>query len=253
MKHPIFIPFLFLFVVGAAFAAAEEPATPKSHPLVWDATEKTLTVKPDGESAQFQFNVVNKSGEPVEVLRIEPSCGCTVAELPSQPWILAPGAEGAFTAAVDYRGKLGQFSKAIHIHSTAGSQVLHVTIKIPDTEENRRARNQQLSVADRQGVFRGECASCHVVPTVGKTGEALFQTACGICHDANPRASMVPDLRIAREPRDAAYWEKWISEGKEQTLMPGFSAKRGGPLTAEQMASLVEYALARLPTRPQPN
>lgn len=212
-----------------------------------------MTVKPDGESAKFQFKVVNKSSEPVEVLRIEPSCGCTVVEMPSTPWILAPGAEGAFTADVDYRGKLGQFSKSIYIHSIAGSQVLHVTIQIPDTEENRRTRNQQLALADRQGVFHGECANCHVVPTVGKTGESLFQTACGICHDANPRASMVPDLRVARDPRDAAYWEKWISEGKEHTLMPAFAAKRGGPLTTDQIASLIEYALARLPTRPQPN
>ena len=212
-----------------------------------------MTVQADGESAKFQFKVVNQSSEPVEVLRIEPSCGCTVAEMPSKPWILAPGADGAFTADVDYRGKLGQFSKAIYIHSSAGSQILHVKIQIPDTDENRRARNQQLALANRQGVFHGECANCHVVPTVGKTGEALFQTACGICHDANPRASVVPDLRLAREPRDAAYWEKWISEGKEQTLMPAFAAKRGGPLTAEQIASLVEYALASLPTRPQPN
>ena len=32
--------------------------------------------------------------------------------------------------------------------------------------------------------------------------------------------------------------------------MPAFAAKRGGPLSPEQIASLVEYALARLPTRP---
>jgi cytochrome c5 len=247
MKPAVWI-LCWLSFGAAVFAAEAEPTLPKSHPLVWDAMSKTVTVKPDGESAQFQFNVANKSGDPIEVLRIEPSCGCTVAELPSKPWILAPGAEGSFTAVVDYRGKLGQFSKAIYVHSTAGSQILNVTIKIPDTEESRRARNQQLAVADRQGVFRGECANCHVVPTVGKTGEALFRTACGICHDANPRASMVPDLRVARGPRDAAFWEKWIAEGKEQTLMPGFAAKRGGPLSADQIASLVEYALTHLPT-----
>jgi mono/diheme cytochrome c family protein len=63
----------------------------------------------------------------------------------------------------------------------------------------------------------------------------------------------VPDLLVAREPRDAAYWEKWISEGKEGTLMPGFGRKRGGPLTAEQIASLVEYAMTRLPTEPSKN
>jgi hypothetical protein len=33
--------------------------------------------------------------------------------------------------------------------------------------------------------------------------------------------------------------------------MPGFAAKRGGPLTDEQIASLVEYALANLPPEPR--
>jgi mono/diheme cytochrome c family protein len=238
----------FLSILGAAI----DSGVPKpTHPLVWDAMEKTLAVQPENGEAKFTFRVTNKSGEPVEILQIEPSCGCTVAEMPSTPWILAPGAEGAFTAMVDYRGKHGTFSKTINVHSNGGTQRLTVVVDIQETEESRRARNQQLASVDRQGVFRGDCASCHVVPTVGKMGGELFVTACGICHAASPRASMVPDLAIARERRDAAYWERWISEGKERTLMPGFAAKRGGPLTDEQIASLVEYALANLPLEPR--
>jgi cytochrome c5 len=232
-------------------AASGSAPQPPPHPLVWDATEKTLEVKPDGKEARIQFNVTNKSSQPVEVFHIETSCGCTVPEVPSKPWIIAAGAQGSFTAVVDYQGKQGKFSKTLQVHSTSGSQMLTVIISIPDTEEGRRARNQQLAFVDRQAVFRGECASCHVVPTVGKKGADLFQAACSVCHDANPRASMVPDLQIARESRDAAYWERWISDGKEQTLMPGFAAKHGGPLTPEQVASLVEYAMSRFPTEPR--
>ena len=154
---------------------------------------------------------------------------------------------------VDYKGKQGKFSKTLGIHSTAGSQILTVVISIPDTEESRRARNQHLALADRQAVFRGDCASCHVQPAEGKQGAELFQAACAICHDANPRASMVPDLKVARAVRDAAFWEKWIGEGKEGSLMPGFARKHGGPLSPEQIASLVEYALTRLPTAPARN
>ena len=64
---------------------------------------------------------------------------------------------------------------------------------------------------------------------------------------------MVPDLKVARAVRDAAFWEKWIGEGKEGSLMPGFARKHGGPLSPEQIASLVEYALTRLPTAPARN
>ena len=244
---------LFAPLVALLLGAAAEPAAPKPNPLVWDAMEKTLEVKPGGDKATFEFNVTNTSDAPVEIRQIQPSCGCTVASMPSTPWILEAGAKGSFSAVLDYEGKTGKVSKLLHVYSTAGVQALSVTVDIPDTEEARRARNQQLAVMDRQAVFRGECANCHVVPTVGQKGEALFKTACGICHEAEHRATMVPDLRVAREPRDAAYWERWIADGKERSLMPAFGAKHGGPLTADQIASLVEYAMTRLPTAPGAN
>jgi mono/diheme cytochrome c family protein len=225
--------------------------TSTPHPLVWDETEKSQVVKPEDGEARFVFRVTNTSREPVEILAIEPSCGCTVAELPRTPWILAAGAGGAFTAVVDYRGKHGQFAKTLDIDTTAGPQRLAVIVDIRDTDEARRARNQQAAVADRQAVFRGECVNCHVVPTVGKMGGELFQTACGICHSAVRRASMVPDLQVAQVVRDAGYWEHWISEGREGSLMPAFAAKHGGALSAEQIASVVEYALAELPRAPR--
>ena len=72
-----------LFVAG--LGAASNPSPPPAHPLVWDAMEKTQEVKPDGNEATFLFNVVNKSAAPVEILHIEPSCGCTVPVMPRQP------------------------------------------------------------------------------------------------------------------------------------------------------------------------
>jgi hypothetical protein len=69
---------------------------------------------------------------------------------------------------------------------------------------------------------------------------------------AEHRASMVPTLLVAREPRDAAFWRKWISEGKEHTLMPAFAKEHGGPLTPEQIESLVEFAVTSFPKVPPP-
>jgi mono/diheme cytochrome c family protein len=76
---------------------------------------------------------------------------------------------------------------------------------------------------------------------------------CGVCHLAGHRASMVPDLLVAREPRDAAWWTKWITEGKEGSLMPAFALQQGGPLSRSQIVSLVDFALANLPTEPPKN
>jgi mono/diheme cytochrome c family protein len=243
---------LLMPLAVAVLAAAEGPqvVVPPPHPLVWDALEKTVDVPSGQNETKFTFNVTNTSKEPVEVTQVDPSCGCTVAELPATPWILAPGAKGSFTAVVEHRGKFGKLYKSLYVHSTSGSQTLAMLLNIPETEESRRVRNQQFAMVDRQLVFRGECASCHTLPTMGKIGEPLFQAACGICHSAASRASMVPDLKIAREPRDAAYWERWISEGKERSLMPAFAAKHGGPLTTEQIQSLVEYVLHAFPKEP---
>jgi mono/diheme cytochrome c family protein len=212
--------------------------------------ELAHVAKPEEKEAKFEFLVTNKSGDPVEVVQIEASCGCTVAEMPTTPWILAAGAKGSFCAVVDFQGKYGKLVKTLHVHSNAGSQTLTMTIDIPETEESRRQRNQQLAFIDRQAVFRGECASCHVQPAIGKSGAELFQAACGICHQAANRAGMVPDLTVVREARDAEFWRRWIAEGKDRTLMPAFAREKGGPLTTEQIASLVEYAMRQFPTQP---
>jgi mono/diheme cytochrome c family protein len=231
---------------GAAVVAASDG---KTHPLVWEATTVTHQAKAGEEAVDMVFAVTNKSDGRVEILDLQPSCGCTLAEMPARPWVLEPGARGTFRATVDFKGKEGVFTKTIQAVSRPGTQILTLRVEIPDTEETRRRRNQMLAQVDRQAVFRGDCAACHVTPTVGKFGGELFMAACGICHTAPHRASMVPDLGIAREPRSEAWWRKWITEGKAGTLMPGFAAAHGGPLTPEQIESLIAYALKHLPTQ----
>ncbi|MGC4073941.1 MAG: DUF1573 domain-containing protein [Nibricoccus sp.] len=254
----------FLFsLLATSIGSAEEPPLKSAppppppqmapavvHPLVWDAMEKSHEAKPGEETAEFVFSVANTSTKQVEILQINPSCSCTVASMPDKPWLLAPGGKGSFTARTDFRGKHGLFSKTLHIETSCGSQTLTVAINIAEMDESMRLRNQELARKNRQIVFQNDCAACHAVPLAGKKGAELYQLACGICHAANPPASMVPSLTVAREPRDADYWMKWISEGKEGTLMPGFAQNQGGPLNREQIDSLVEYLTKNFPGTP---
>jgi mono/diheme cytochrome c family protein len=113
-----------------------------------------------------------------------------------------------------------------------------------------RAKNIQLALNDRQAVFKGDCRSCHVDKGVGKLGKELYDADCGICHDDAHRAAMVPDLKVPRSHRDLAFWQKWIAEGKPGTMMPGFSQEHGGPLTKEQVTSLVNYLYQNYPKDP---
>lgn len=108
--------------------------------------------------------------------------------------------------------------------------------------------NQMLAKADRQAVFKGACASCHVTPTRNKSGSALFEAACNICHGGAHRAEMVPDLNIAKPGRDYNYWMTWITHGKEGTLMPAFGKEQGGPLSDAQIISLAHWLSRTYPS-----
>jgi mono/diheme cytochrome c family protein len=105
-------------------------------------------------------------------------------------------------------------------------------------------------LADRQAIFKGDCVKCHVDKGVGKMGAELYAADCGICHDAEHRAAMVPDLKVPRSPRDLAFWQKWIMEGKPGTMMPAFAQAHGGPLTQEQIDSLTLYLYQTMTRNP---
>src|SRR5207253_1461165 len=104
-----------------------------------------------------------------------------------------------------------------------------------------REKSQTIAKADRQAVFKNDCASCHVEKSKGLTGAALYKEACGICHESEHRATFVPDLHALNKTTDANYWREMISIGKLNTLMPAFAAEQGGPLSKEQINSLVAY------------
>lgn len=217
--------------------------------LEWDALEKHHVAEAGEEDASFSFSVTNRSSDPVEIRSMATSCSCTVAAPPRKPWLIAPGSTEMLEVTVDLRNRRGGLTKTIYVETSEGEQTLLVHVQIPPPPAVRREMNLITAQADRQAVLRGDCASCHVKPTIGKKGAELFQTACAICHSAEHRASMVPDLAVAKVPRDAAYWEKWIREGGEGTLMPAFAKEHGGSLDDEQIASLIGYLVEHLPTQ----
>jgi mono/diheme cytochrome c family protein len=239
---------LAAFTNQAAPQVAAEP-----HALVWDAEVKEYVAQPGDTNANFTFKVTNASPSEVTIERVQTSCGCTVAKLPSQPWKLAPGTNGQIEVTVDLRGKRGQFSKMVYVYTSAGTRNLTVKLNVPDAAPGLagdRSRNMQIATADRQAVFKNDCAKCHAEPAVGKKGKDLYAAACSVCHDAEHRATMVPDLHKLNHSTDRIFWKVWISKGKVGSLMPAFAQVEGGPLSDEQIASLVDYLSENVPSRP---
>ena len=219
-------------------------------PLAWDSDFKEITAKPGDVTAIMHFALTNLAKEALTIKAVRSSCGCTLAEIPPVPWVLNPGSNGVIKVSVDLRGKRQMVSKSITVETSHGYKVLSFRVIIPEIATaipgsmQDRARNTAIATADRQAVFRGECAKCHVEPAVGKMGLALYGASCGICHDGEHRAAFVPDLKQLKVATTADYWRQSIVTGKPGSLMPAFSQNLGGPLTDLQIQSLVDYLTA---------
>lgn len=229
-------------------AAVPQPPLLPSTSLAWDSESKEYKAKVGDTNAHFTFWLTNVCDKEVLVNSVRTSCGCTVAKLPETPWHIKPSSNGPITVTVDLRGKRGKVVKTVTADTTAGIKSLLVTVDIPVDPQLEaqagRSQNMQLALQDRQIVFRGDCASCHVEKGRGKMGQDLYAASCGICHEAEHRASMVPDLKALKVPTSLQYWTHWIKEGKPGTLMPAFAQDHGGPLTPEQVASLADWLTA---------
>ena len=246
--------FLTQRVLAAPRAAAHlAPAEDRS--IVPDQSEKTASLKTGEESCTFTFRLTNVSAETAVITDVKPSCGCTIARLPSRPWMIPAGGSGELQLVVDVRGKSGMLVKTATVETRRGARVLPMRINLPapkieSTDAEARARNRMLASADRQAVFKGDCRRCHVAPAAGLAGGLLFHAACGVCHEAEHRASMVPDLAKLDHPTDRAFWKQIIVSGKPGTLMPAFAIDQGGPLSPLQVDSLAAYLVATLSAPP---
>jgi len=245
---------------GAVQPAYQAPPHQPAGYLAWDSERRETNVVAGATSVPFSFWVTNVSSEVVTVNSVRTSCGCTVAKLPSLPWKLEPGASGEIPVTMSTAGKMGSIEKAVMVDSTTGTKTLIVRANMPAAGSQPvaggmdpdRLKNMQMTLADRQIVFKGECAKCHVEPAANKTGEQLYVAACGICHDSVHRAAMVPDLKNLRHPTNEEHWRKWTRSGRPGSMMPAFAKNEGGPLTDEQIESLVKFLTDSITAKAQP-
>lgn len=242
---------------GVPISTVSVPVTniPKEPTLAFDSEVKTYDAKPGEPEAPFVFNLTNVWTNEVIIERTQTSCGCTVAQLPSQPWHVAKGTNGQIKVTVHLAGKPpGLITKTVTVYTSVGMKLLTVKVNNPPPappapmSEAQRKANQEQAMKDRQAVFHrvgnDNCASCHVDKGRGKIGKDLYVADCAICHESPNRATGVPDLKALAAVKQTTfdYWKEWAKDGgKVGSMMPAFGQEHGGPLTESEINSVAAY------------
>lgn len=214
--------------------------------LAWNSLKQETNIVADAGAAQFMINFTNVSSDCVVIRNVEPTCGCTTAQLPSLPWVIQAGSSGQFSLTVNLLGKARKQVKTVYVTTDHGFKkiILEINILPPALSTQSKAdRDRSLKIAqtDRQAVFHSDCAVCHVKPGEGKEGRALYFAICATCHEGSGHIVTMPDLFAIQTPTNVVFWIDWIAHGKSGTLMPAFSTDDGGPLSEMQIARLASY------------
>jgi mono/diheme cytochrome c family protein len=223
-----------------------------------DISLATNVITTAGSAALTNITAItNFTPTSVTILNAHASCGCTQPELPPTPWTIPPGGTGEFSATVNLEGKSGTMIKSVTVSTDKGSKDLYFRITIlppvvPVLTDADRARDVEIAKSDRQAVFKADCATCHAKSAQGKYNKPLYDAVCGICHEAENRAAMVPDLHNLKTPTNDEFWRTWIAHGKAGTLMPAFSTAEGGPLNDMQIATIASYLNMVIPPQAAP-
>jgi len=87
-----------------------------------DSTSKDFGKIAEGTKLDVAFRFKNTGDKPLVISRVQPSCGCTIAEQSKEP--VAPGAEGQVKATFNSEGRTGANHKTLFVYAnTKGSQV----------------------------------------------------------------------------------------------------------------------------------
>jgi hypothetical protein len=90
--------------------------------ITWlDSTTRDFGSIPEGQKLEVTYRFLNSGSKPLIIARVQPSCGCTVAEQPNEP--IMPGKEGVIKASFNSDGRVGVNHKKIYVYAnTKGSQ-----------------------------------------------------------------------------------------------------------------------------------
>lgn len=97
--------------------AAPAPVTDSTQftTIQWLDSTKDFGKIEEGQKLEVSFRFKNTGDKPLVIERVQPSCGCTVAQQAPEP--VAPGAEGQIKASFNSQGRSGINHKSLYVYA----------------------------------------------------------------------------------------------------------------------------------------
>lgn len=128
------MPRTFAMLLLSALFVTVAPSAPAA--LTWEATVRSPKIALGAEQAVAEFPFRNTGREPVVILNVRASCGCTVPELEKRNY--APGEAGVIKATFNIGDRLGAQHSVIYVQTddpAAEPLQLHLHLDIPQPLE----------------------------------------------------------------------------------------------------------------------
>ncbi len=195
---------------------------------------------PSDRKVTHEWVFFNDGDEPLQILRTRSSCGCTVSVADDAP--VAPGASGTIHIEFDPAGLVGPVKRTLAVDSNDPiNGVIKLTVRAQVKRVDLPAGSAGHPPIAGQSMLMGTCASCHAAPAAGRTGGDLYDAVCAMCHGERATGGRAPSLRHPSylDTRDDRELAEEIAYGTANPSMPGFADLMGGPLSRQQIDSLV--------------
>ncbi|MDH4229678.1 MAG: DUF1573 domain-containing protein [Nitrospirota bacterium] len=195
-----------------------------------------------GKVMDYRFYFTNVGDADLAISEVTTPCGCT-AVLAGQD-VIPPGGQSFIDVSYDSAARSGEVTRVITVHSN-DSEEPELELKV--VAQVDASMHEGFKVGET--LFGPKCAECHVDPTVGKLGQELYDASCWFCHGRQRQGKTAPALG-AYPPESAGFLRDMITSGRLGTEMPGFGKAQGGPLSAEQIESLLPVLYTTPPPAP---
>jgi len=200
---------------------------------------------PTDSKVKAEFQVYNIGGKRLKIKDVETSCGCTVAQVSKH--VLVPGDFTLIGVEMDTSLKLGPVRKKITVISNDPKRPELALFLVGDVQGKKMEGHAQINLKpqDKLVLFKGKCATCHVDAGKGKTGKPLFLADCAMCHGNTAQGTHSAPGLLKQNYDDEKTLKQIrgiIANGSPNSpQMPPFAKSQGGPLSDDEIDSLVQF------------